>query len=204
MFSSFRTSWNLFGTGTEDSRGNPNAALKAELDFVYASGGSIYGLDSSDFMRYNGTTFTGPIDIQGDYELYAFSASLRPQFPIQNSPIKVSPIFGIGAQQFHLKLSAQGLDADDRTRSFGPLLGLQLDIELMEWLEIYGRLSETIGLFGDHYARIGRTESGVAISPFKNLSLVVGWTEIKYVENRSSADVDAGFSGPLFGVHLDF
>ena len=101
-------------------------ALKAELDFVYGSGKSSQGLGASDFLSFKGQTFNGPVKIKSDYDLHAFTAVLR--FQYQNDPTarfktRWGSFWGIGAQHFRLKLSAQGINVEERNRTYGPLGG---------------------------------------------------------------------------------
>ena len=209
-FSSLRLTHHLSASSsTEGSEHTSRAAV--ELDLHRASGTASQSLEASRLIDFGGVQFTGPAQVEADYDLLAASLAIRAGLNAPTDRSRIALLLGLSVQDFDLHLDAGTVSAEDDRRSIGPLFGAEGFLELYSWLDLYGRVTQAIG-FSDATTTLGLVELGLSVEPFSHVTLAGGYRWERYTQPRLASQIigfdetriDLKLRGPVIGLHIDF
>jgi hypothetical protein len=197
FFPSFRAAVNLAPESPK------NVQFEGELDYWRGAGQFTRTVEAGEFLRLSQIVFVGPAEIEADARLQAISLSAK----LENHEFRYfrpEMIGGLAAHVADLELSSGGIVDRDRTVTVGPIVGLQLGVEPVRWVLLYGRASVTFG-FGPDLSEVKAGEFGVSVRPVPLLALSGGWRAINYEASQTDgADLFMKLSGPWAGLQVDF
>lgn len=183
----------------------PNRAFSIELDLSAGSGDGTQDLDSGDILSYDGTIFSGPEDVDGDFDLFAGSIAGRMDVPVSGRT-RVGFLVGLGFTSLDLELSQSGTKQRDTTSSLGIMMGLIGETRLSARTEAYGRFTAMLGGSdeSDNYGmNFNQLEAGVRWNVAHAISLFGGARYWGYHQDRAGADIDIEMSGPMLGIQIE-
>lgn len=210
VFSSLRVTHDLFQSAKAEE--NTNASRVAvELDLHHASGTDSQDLGASELIDFGGIEFSGPAQLDGDYDLLAGSLAVRVGLSDPTDRAGIAFLLGLSVQDFDLRVNAGTLSAQDDRRSIGPMFGLEGSVRASSWLGLYGRFTQAIG-FSDATTTLGFFEAGVSVRPVSHVVLATGLRWERYTQPRllsqltgvDETRIDLKLHGPVVGLQVDF
>lgn len=195
-----------------ESRGMLFSVLRTDLEFgdpdrTSRRGLGIAGLElavsmGQDNFQPRGTTFE-----RADFRLLNSHALLRGGGELDGR-IRIEGLVGVEYTNFELKLARVGQPSDtDVSNDIGPMLGLQLSVDLVEdLLLVYGRGTKGFGL--DHL-ETEKVEVGLKLDLSESTRVLLAYRWWEYHNenidfNFGSVDVDLRMTGFVLGLEARF
>lgn len=209
-FSSLRLTHDLSASARTEGDEN-KSRMAVELDLHHASGTGAQSLGPSELIDFGGSQFTGPAEVESDYDLLAASLAIRAGLNDPTDRSRIAVLLGLSVQDFGLRASAGTVSAEDHRRSIGPLLGVEASLEAYTWLDLYGRATQAIGL-SDATSTLGLVELGLSVRPYPQVALAGGFRWERYTQPRfltqmmgfDDTRIDLKVRGPVVGLHVNF
>jgi hypothetical protein len=174
-----------------------------DFDLSGGRGSSGQFLSGGEFIDFDGTTFNGPTVVNGDFDLFVFTATARKPVPI-GKKVRTDVLVGLSLEYLDLELSSNGLRARDTSFSVGPLFAGRLGYWPWEELGAYFELHTTLGWGSGAMVMFGGADVGITAQATDQLSVFAGWRWWEYDEERDRSEIHLKLSGPFLGVQFDF
>jgi len=210
FFSSLRLTHDL-SDAVKTKENENNSRVAAELDLHHASGTGSQSLGASQLIDFGGIQFTGPAQVEEDYDLLAASLAIRVGLGDPTDRSRIAVLLGLSIQDFDLHVEAGSVSAQDDRRSIGPLLGAEGSLAAYSWLDLYGWATQAIG-FSDATSTLGLVELGLSVKPYSHVAVAGGYRWERYTQPRlltqmmgfDETRIDLKLRGSVVGLHIDF
>jgi|GEM_PF-3428228 len=189
-----------------ESMRKPERTFSIELDLSGGSGDDSQSLQSGESIRFEGTTFSGPGTVDGEFDLVAGSLALRVDMPRSESA-RAAFLVGLGFTELDLELSQNGTKERDTSSALGLMLGVLAEIQFSSRTSFQGRFTLMLGKTGgdeDDGVVLTQLEAGLLWAIAGGVSVFGGFRHWSYEQNRTGSDVDIEMSGPVLGVQIGF
>ena len=164
------------------------------IEFEASGGSDDFRPESPAFRRAEFDLFDAHIAFRGGMELHR--------------RFRVEGLAGIEYTDFDVEIDrVAGATVRDRSRGFGPLLGIQLSYELLPALDVYGRATTGIP-FADRLTE--QFELGFDFEVTSNLSVIGAYRWWNYEDERlrfglvPELAVDLDMQGLMIGLEVTF
>ena len=152
--------------------------------------------------------FVGPTVVRNRARVLDANITARSGFSVRDI-FRFEPIFGVQTIYVDLETSSGGVQASDRSASYGPVFGARAGIQPHEMIEFYGQFTWSY-LFGGRHRVEGifgrRGEGGVRLLLDEHIGFFAGYRWSKLIQQRdpdeSNAEIELG--GAILGLELRF
>jgi hypothetical protein len=179
-----------------------SGTLYLDLDVSGGSGRDSQTIAGTEFIRFDGTDFSGPATVTGDWGLILGAVSARAGWEIRKA--RIQGFVGLGLAHLDMEMSVPGNRAHDTSTSLGPYFGARAEYDALRWLSIYGQVSGMLGWGNGGPVDLAGFDIGVLGRPADRVGIFAAYRFWGYREDRSPSAIDLEMSGPVLGIQLDF
>lgn len=209
-----RAAWTLSeaGQGEESEASDARVEFALEGDVSGAYGSDKLYLNAGEALTLNGTLFTGPANVQSDFDLWVVGATVRVGARF-SGVISAVTILGVEADYFRIEIDGAGEHATETIFSLGPRAGLRLAGHPTKWLDLQVEGTMCYGV-SSHWGTGRRgAEFAAIVRPWPSVGFLAGWRwwqynanayDPDYVGGYDESDVEVKLSGPVVGLQVDF
>ena len=176
--------------------------LGFEISGTYATDDFDQDVAAGEVVRFDGIAFPGPTTVPFHYDMVEVSAAIRGG--LEFSRAQLDFLGGVGFNYFEAEVRDASPRIRDREGRFGPLIGANLRIELLDWLALYGRATYLWSVT----AASGQAEGGVDLEPIEGIGLLAGYRYWRYRNTEFGGDTDSDINvvatGLVLGVEARF
>jgi hypothetical protein len=208
LFGGVRSSWEL----KKPAEGEPPRTYRMliDADVSFSSSDFTQQLDAGEIVEISGTPFIGPGPVAVSFDLLRYSADFRISMANETG-LGFEGFGGLGVSQLDVELS-DGAQSDSRNfTGIGPLAGIALFYEPVEWLRLFAEGS-TNPSFGESVSVIDikSVEAGASFRLHRHAALRASWRQVTYESESddsttsSTSDLDLEASGPALTLWLSW
>ena len=143
----------------------------------------------------------GPTTVGIDVDNQRGFVALRPGIRIRDM-FSMEALVGVGIDHTRVRVQNAGFLQTDEDVSPGALFGLRLGFRPIPLIDFYAQASTTLS-----HSITSDLEAGGQLNLTKNVGLYAGYRRFKYTEEEAKglgSDLELDFSGPTFGLSLQF
>jgi hypothetical protein len=189
--------------------GTTTTVAAVDLEAWRASGDSLQELGPGGRIVYRNVEFDGPARLPLRWTVTDVALTFRggAWYSGERSRFGVEAIAGLEGEQLELEVAG----VRDRTREFGPCLGLEASGSLADRVRLFGRWREYLatfgrGLAGSIEARPEQIRIGLELAPLRRLALSGGYQWWTYRREAGGGDSELvlRLRGPFAALRLVF
>jgi hypothetical protein len=203
FFPAFKASFQVQPTRREQGDKPPESgALFIDVDVSGGRGSDSQQISGSEFIGFNGTNFSGPTTVTGEWDLILGSVAARSGWELDKA--RIQGLLGLGLSHLDMEMSNSVSRESDTSTSLGPHFGARAEFDAAKWLSIYGQVAGMFGWGSGAMMNLSAFDVGVVGRPSNRMGIFAGYRFWGYREERSPSAIDLEMSGPVLGLQLDF
>lgn len=174
-------------------------ATSLELELATLNGDFSQSLSNGENIRLDDILFSGPLELQSEFELTTASLLFHFHGP-RDHRIRTGAAVGLSATELEIDASSGAQSDHDRRFTLGPMVAGQASTGVWKDLDLYARLSWSLGFNGSDELWQTRAEAGASWWLSRHVGLAFGWQLGTYDLDEDSdiiSDIELRYGGPF-------